>query len=240
MKQADPLINSEAAAISDWIDKFNDSIDSKRDVLSEESSSTITYSLVAVGAIFIAAILGAPFVSARGITSPIERLRLRMLSLARGEFDDVVSGADRKYEVGQMATAVSVFRENAIDRIRLEKEADDGRSLSEKDRIAREVQKAKDVADTQFAVDGLATGLSELSNGNMTYRIEQPFVEHLDQLGANFNAAMAKLQETLRAVGDNAQAISAGAKQIRSASDDLSKRTEQQAALMNCFCSEVS
>jgi len=153
-----------------------------------------------------------------------------MASLAKGETEETVSGIERKDEVGQMAAAVSVFRDNAIERIRLEQEADAGRNLSEKERLEREAQKAKDAADTQLAVDGLAAGLAELSNGNVTYRIEKPFVVHLDQLRANFNSSMAKLQDTLRSVGDNAQAIAAGANEIRSASDDLSKRTEQQAA----------
>ena len=48
-----------------------------------------------------------------------------------------------------MAKAVQVFRENAIERIRLEQETEANRSLSEKDRMEREQQKAQiyDVAD---------------------------------------------------------------------------------------------
>ncbi len=230
LKQADPLIAAEVLAVRNWLDTFNKKIAAKSDKLGDQTVETITYTLVALGIIFAAAILIAILVSARGITSPIERLRARMASLARGETEETVSGIERKDEVGQMAAAVSVFRDNAIERIRLEREADAGRSLSEKDRLEREAQKAKDAADTQLAVDGLAAGLAELSNGNVTYRIEKPFVVHLDQLRANFNSSMAKLQDTLRSVGDNAQAIAAGANEIRSASDDLSKRTEQQAA----------
>lgn len=58
-----------------------------------------------------------------------------------------------------MAAAVVVFRDNALERIRLEAEADDNRSGSEKERAAREAQKAKEAADTRFAVDQLANGL---------------------------------------------------------------------------------
>ena len=230
LKQADPLIDAEVVAVRSWLDTFNKSIGAKSTALGAQTVNTITYTLIALGIIFAAAILIAILVSARGITSPIERLRARMVSLAKGETEETVSGIDRKDEVGQMAVAVSVFRDNALERIRLEQEADAGRSLSEKERLEREAQKAKDAADTQFAVDGLGAGLAELSNGNVTYRIDEPFVAHLDQLRADFNSSMAKLQNTLRAVGDNAQGIAAGANEIRSASDDLSKRTEQQAA----------
>ncbi len=230
LKQADPLIDAEVIAVREWLDTFNKNIRAKSDLLGGRTVATIADTLVVLGILFAAATLIAVFVSVRGITAPIERLRARMASLAGGETEELVSGIERQDEVGHMAAAVSVFRDNAIERIRLEREADAGRNLSEKERLEREAQKAKDAADTQFAVDGLAAGLAELSNGNVTYRIDKPFVAHLDQLRADFNSSMAKLQDTLRAVGDNAQAIEAGANEIRSASDDLSKRTEQQAA----------
>ncbi|SCB29807.1 methyl-accepting chemotaxis protein [Rhizobium hainanense] len=230
LKQADPMIDDEVVAIRQWLDTFNKNINDKSNMLDEHASGTIMNALIALGVLFAAAIVIAILVSARGISAPIERLRARMVSLAEGHTEEVVSGIERKDEVGQMAATVSIFRDHAIERIRLEQEASANRSLSERERLEREAQKAKDAADTQFAVDGLAGGLAELSNGNLVYRIEQPFVTHLDRLRADFNASMAKLEETLRSVGQGGQAIAAGASQIRSAADDLSKRTEQQAA----------
>ncbi|MCJ9720317.1 hypothetical protein MOV66_16525 [Agrobacterium sp. SHOUNA12C] len=59
---------------------------------------------------------------------------------------------------------------NSIERLRLEKEADAGRNLSEKERLERAAQKAKNAAD------GLAAGLTELPNGNVTYRSDNPSI----------------------------------------------------------------
>ena len=230
LKQVDPMINDELVSIRQWLDAFNKSLNDKSNMLAEEASSTIDDALIALGLLFAATIAIAILVSARGIAAPIERLRARMVSLADGNTDEPVSGIERKDEVGQMAAAVAVFRDSAIERLRLEQEADANRSLSEKERLEREAQKAKDAADAQFAVDSLAQGLGELSNGNLTYRLEQPFVANLDRLRMDFNASMTKVEETLVAVGQGGQAIAAGANQIRSAADDLSKRTEQQAA----------
>ncbi|MBB3424613.1 methyl-accepting chemotaxis protein [Rhizobium sp. BK312] len=230
LKQVDPMINDEVVSIRQWLDTFNKSLNNKSNMLAEQANSTIDDALIALGLLFAAAIAIAILVSARGIAAPIERLRARMVSLADGNTDEPVSGIGRKDEVGQMAAAVAVFRDSAIERLRLEQEADANRSLSEKERLEREAQKAKDAADAQFAVDSLAQGLGELSNGNLTYRLEQPFVANLDRLRMDFNASMTKVEETLVAVGQGGQAIAAGANQIRSAADDLSKRTEQQAA----------
>ena len=230
LKQVDPMINDEVVSIRQWLDTFNKSLNNKSNMLAEQANSTIDDALIALGLLFAAAIAIAILVSARGIAAPIERLRARMVSLADGNTDEPVSGIGRKDEVGQMAAAVAVFRDSAIERLRLEQEADANRSLSEKERLEREAQKAKDAADAQFAVDSLAQGLGELSNGNLTYRLEQPFVANLDRLRMDFNASMTKVEETLVAVGQGGQAIAAGANQIRSAADDLSKRTEQHPA----------
>ena len=199
-------------------------------VLSDNTNSTILTSLLTLGALFLIGIGLSLFVASRGITGPIDRLRSRMVSLAEGETSQPVDGLGRKDEVGQMADAVAVFRDNAIERTRLEQEADANRSMSEKERIERDAQKAREAADIQFAVDNLASGLSHLSDGDVAYRIEQPFVANLDTVRANFNASAEKLQSALTRVAHNARGIDAGANEIRSAADDLAKRTEQQAA----------
>ena len=225
------------AQIADWradIRALNENslkeVVDQSDALSALTNSTILYSLIALGLLFSSAVAISLLVSSRGITGPIARLSTRMVSLAGGQTREEIDGVDRKDEVGQMAQAVAVFRENALERIRLEQEADANRSLSEKERIARDEQKAKEAADTQFAVDNLANGLSRLSDGDVSYRISQPFVAHLDTVRENFNASAEKLQSALTRVAENARGIDAGANEIRAAADDLAKRTEQQAA----------
>ncbi|NTF10680.1 methyl-accepting chemotaxis protein [Agrobacterium rubi] len=195
-----------------------------------QTDSTVYYTLGILGAIFALAIVAALFISSRGITGPIERLRARMSGLANGDTAGEIDGLSRRDEIGQMASAVAIFRDNALERARLEAEADANRSMSEKDRAEREAQKAKEAADTAFAVGELGTGLERLADGDVSYRLDHAFVEGLDGLRTNFNSAVIKLQEALVAVKQNAVGIDAGANEIRSAADDLSRRTEQQAA----------
>src|SRR5690606_23115536 len=104
------------------------------------------------------------------------------------------------------------------------------RSMSEKERIERAKQKEQEERDVQFAVDNLATALSKIAHGDITYRIQQPFVASLDGIRGDFNKAAEQLQTTLNQVAQNARGIDAGANEIKSAADDLAKRTEQQAA----------
>ncbi len=230
LKTADPIISDTISSIRQMNTASLKDIADTSAALTETTDNTIFYTLLVVGLVFCTAIVTALIVSARGITTPIRLLQDRMGSLAGGETEAPIVGLDRRDELGQMASAVAIFRANAIERVRLEREADANRSLSDRERMDREAQKAKEAADTQLAVDGLAQGLAQLSDGNVTYRIETPFVSHLDGLRNDFNSSIAKLHEALRAVGQNAEAISGGANEIRSSADDLAKRTEQQAA----------
>ncbi|WP_425352184.1 methyl-accepting chemotaxis protein [Agrobacterium bohemicum] len=191
------------------------------------SSITMIWGSLA-GAIVIALVAGLMIGS--GISRPLLAMTYAMKRLASGETNLDVPGVGRKDEIGQMAETVQVFKDNAIAKIQMEREADANRSMSEKDRQEREAQKAQDASEIQFAVDELAKGLGQLSDGNVAHRINTPFVAHLDRLRSDFNNSVGKLNEALVSVGKNARGIDAGANEIRSAADDLSKRTEQQAA----------
>ncbi|MBB3945049.1 methyl-accepting chemotaxis protein [Rhizobium skierniewicense] len=196
----------------------------------EDLKTFILHTLAVLGAIALALATVCVLIVIRGVIKPIQLMTGSMSSLASGNVDLEIPGADRKDEIGKMAQNVLIFRNNALERIRLEQEADANRSLSEKERIAREEQKAKEAADTSFAVDHLADALSRLADGEVSYRISQPFVQHLDVVRANFNSSAEKLQSALNSVAVNARGIDAGANEIRAAADDLAKRTEQQAA----------
>jgi methyl-accepting chemotaxis protein len=198
--------------------------------LSDSVSATILYAICGMLVGIALAVAIAMTIAHKGITSPMAKLRERMVSLASGETQANIDGLDRKDEVGDMATAVAVFRTNAIERTRIEQQAEADRSMSENDRRRREEEKAAESADLQQAVQALGKALGVLAEGDLAYRIEQPFTADLDSLRQDFNAAVIKLNEALNAVGANASAIGAGSNQIRSSADDLSKRTEQQAA----------
>ncbi|MGI2031572.1 methyl-accepting chemotaxis protein [Rhizobium panacihumi] len=189
------------------------------------SVSTIVGIVLAVVVAMAAAAL-----SVLRIARPIDNITKAMNVLAAGDNAVQIPHAGRHDEVGEMAAAVAVFRDNAIEREQLERESEANRSMSESERIAREEQKAREAADVAFAVDGLAHGLKSLADGDMTYRLVQPFAGQLDQLRVNFNESVSRLQDALQAVGENARMIDAGANEIRSAADNLSKRTEQQAS----------
>jgi len=198
--------------------------------LSNHVSTTIRLGLISMLAGIAVAIVWAMIIAQKGVVTPMAHLRERMSALASGETEAPIDGLDRKDEIGQMAEAVSVFRDNSLERARLRKEAEDNRSLSEQERIDREAVRAREAAEVKFAIDNLADALSNLSDGNLSHRIDHVFAATLDGVRSDFNRSAAKLQTALEHVAENANSIEAGSGEIKSAADDLAKRTEQQAA----------
>jgi Methyl-accepting chemotaxis protein len=173
---------------------------------------------------------GLVWALSRAIVTPIVGMTNAMTELASGNNDIEVPALGRGDEVGEMAKAVAVFKDAAIEKIRLEKESEAMRTAAERERMSNDELKAREAGQLEFAVDSLAKGLSSLANGDVAYRIDTPFTGNLDRLRVDFNDAVTKLQKALQSVGANAAAINAGAEEVRTAADDLARRTEQQAA----------
>ncbi|MGF9562327.1 methyl-accepting chemotaxis protein [Neorhizobium sp. JUb45] len=230
MREAGAKVMATLPLFANGNDELMKAVDAGTAELHGETGATITTGLVSLGLAIVAVVLFGLYIATVSIVGPINRLNARMVSLSEGDTAAEIPGEGRKDAVGQMAKAVSIFRGQALESARLTREADAGRSQSEQETRARDAAKAKDAADTKIAVDALALGLQRLSDGDVAYRINQPFVDHLDMLRGNFNGSLEKLQATLKTVGGNATAISSGADEIRSAADDLAKRTEKQAA----------
>ncbi|WP_208246720.1 PAS domain-containing methyl-accepting chemotaxis protein (plasmid) [Rhizobium sp. T1470] len=92
------------------------------------------------------------------------------------------------------------------------------------------VKFATDITGRVENVETLAQSLGMLAEGDLTLALEKTFIPSLERLRTDFNQAVARLRMAMEDVGHNARAIAAGSTQIRAAADDLSKRTEQQAA----------
>lgn len=166
----------------------------------------------------------------RTIVKPINAMTAAMGRLANGDLTVEVPALDRVDEVGKMAEAVSVFKAGAIEKERLEREAEAMRVAAEEERRRNEEARAIADANSLFAQTEIANGLRALANGDVTYRCLKPFVGPLDEVRHDFNKAIEKLNQALVEVGVNASAINAGASEMLSSADDLSRRTEQQAA----------
>ncbi|HEY8576657.1 MAG TPA: methyl-accepting chemotaxis protein [Devosia sp.] len=112
--------------------------------------------MLVIGTVLLGVVGALGLLISRSITKPITRLTGTMEALAQGDLDVDVRGADRSDEVGAMARAVEVFRENA-QRIAQMTEAEAAQVLAnqaERSRMMESLQRAfGDVVDAAIAGD---------------------------------------------------------------------------------------
>ncbi|ESR24211.1 methyl-accepting chemotaxis protein [Lutibaculum baratangense] len=166
----------------------------------------------------------------RSVTRPIREVTDVMTALAAGDNQVTVPYVGRSDEVGRMAQAVETFKQAAVEKLRVEAEAAERRREAESERAASEESRRAASEEQEIVVGEIGRGLSRLSDGDLGYRIARAFPANYEQLKADFNGAMAQLEEAMRTIAASTTAIRSGTGEISQASDDLSRRTEQQAA----------
>jgi methyl-accepting chemotaxis protein len=98
------------------------------------------------------------------------------------------------------------------------------------DRAAFEAERERNAAETEKSVRVLAGALRSLSSGDLRCRIEQPLYGDIDGLRLSFNESLGKLEQAMTEVGIVASTVRDDAGALRGSNDELSVRTERQAA----------
>lgn len=196
---------------------------SKNSTMSFANTTLIVGSLAVL---FLAGGLG--WLLNKNLGSAVTDMTDTMKSLADGDNSVVVPHSDRKDEIGSMAFAVQVFKENAVkneqlveEQITQKRRADDERLIAQEEAIATE---------RNIVVESFGVALSNIANKNLSYRIMDNLPDAYDDLKTNFNTSISGLMEALVQVGYSAKNIEGGTQEIRTASEELSERAEQQAA----------
>lgn len=176
--------------------------------------------------VFLAGIL----LMRKSVSGLLGKLSGAMVQLAKGDTNTDIPGIERADEVGRMANAVQIFKDGAIEKMRLEAEAEAARQHAADLRARAEEERQAASAQQSFVVTEVGTGLAKLSAGDLLFRLTKPFAVEYEALRGEFNTAMERLQTTMRSISGSTQGVRANASEITQAADDLSRRTEQQAA----------
>ncbi len=201
----------------------------------DDIDAMLVDSIVQLSMIFVPLFVGylvVVYLMRRSLARLLGSLCGTMRQLAQGNHATEIPGRDRRDEIGQMAETLVTFRQDAIEKERLQLEAAEASRRAEEERTAREAERATIAQQQTLVVQSLAAGLEKLSEGDLGFRLVDAFSHDYEKLRADFNNAIAKLQETLQVVVGTTRNIHSGSAEITSASDDMSRRTEQQAAAL--------
>ncbi|RDD61402.1 methyl-accepting chemotaxis protein [Ferruginivarius sediminum] len=171
------------------------------------SANRLTRNALAIagGAVLVAVLLA--WFLGNGISRPIVRMTQAMRRLADGDNTIDVPALDRQDETGQMAQAVEVFKQNAIEAERLKKEQEEaeGRAEEEKRRALRAL------ADS-----------FEAEIGNVVKTVSATATE-LDSTARQMNSVATQTSERAGAVSTAAGQASSNVQTVASAAEELSK-----------------
>ncbi len=181
-----------------------------------------------VAGVVIAMLAGAALVLT--LKGPIGQITASMRKLAEGVLDTRIDGDARRDEIGDMARALGIFKENALSKLRIEAESEEQRQQAEADRARNDAEKRSLDSQIDFAVSQLAAGLGRLARGDLSEQIETPFTGRLEQLRVDFNGSLIRLQDTLLQIRNNALMIQSSGNAMNGSADQLSHRTVAQAA----------
>ncbi|WP_137156558.1 methyl-accepting chemotaxis protein [Rhizobium sp. FKL33] len=200
------------------------------DELTAESIFTANSTLAGM-VIGTAIIMAAAYFAIRAwLVAPLDMMRSGMAKLADGDLNVDVTGRDRRDEIGRMAVAVQVFKDNALRARELEGQSEQLRSEAERNRVAEQQRTAREAEQLRIATSTLGENLKKLASGDLTCRIDTAFAAEYESLRADFNVTVQQLSQTIASVSVAVQNMDSGTREISSGASDLSKRTEQQAA----------
>ncbi|KQR32034.1 UNVERIFIED_ORG: methyl-accepting chemotaxis protein [Agrobacterium larrymoorei] len=219
----------------------------------------LVVAVVTVTGVGAGAIVGL-YVGSKQLSAPILKVSQVMKSVADGHLEADIPYLDRKDEIGEMASAVEVFKRSGLDMRRMNAQEAAMRAKSDdlqagmadvvgaaaQGDFGRRITKdygddnlnrfAKTINDLLGSVDsGVSEAgrvIADLAKGDLTGGMNGKFHGVFAELQANINDTMSKLKVTMSEVRESTDGINGNANELRSAADDLSKRTEQQAAAL--------
>jgi methyl-accepting chemotaxis protein len=132
-KQLAPLLVDMQTTAANAQNSLNHDFEQIRDSNQDAIDSTISLQEIVGGLALVVGVLMA-FVIARVIIGPVAAMTEAMERLATGDIRIEVPSRDSSDEIGAMARAVEVFKQNAVDRQRLEDEKvqNEKRSIQER------------------------------------------------------------------------------------------------------------
>ncbi len=254
-------MNTTGNTLSDTVEQLKLDLKKTQDTLGPEIQSTMETGVITgitLGGLGVVLASIIALVIARGITRPIGAITHAMGALADNKLETEIPGLDHKSEIGLMAKAVDVFKQNAI---KIRSLAAQEAALQEKNAdlqsniatvvnaavagdFSHRITKRYDnpdldsfAANVNTLVQSVDTGIAEtgrvinaLSQGDLTESMEGQYQGVFATLQRNVNETMTTLRRLMEEVRQSSDAINGGADEIRDASNDLSKRTETQAA----------
>lgn len=216
-------------AVNQLVDMANTFL-AKAEKDAAEQTSILSAITIASAAISLCLLLGGLYAFRRRAIVPLSAMRDYMAILAGGDYSKEVPFSRRTDEIGEMARAVTVFRQSAQERNNIRERQDTERQAQSQRDAALASARADEDASRERVIVSLSRGLERLSDGDLTVQLNEPFVAAYEGLREQFNSSVGTLSSTMKDITTATNAVGTGTSEIATSTDNLARRTEHQAA----------
>ena len=165
-------------------------------------ATRMLYTVAGSGLILALGLLG--YIVLQMVARPLTGMTVAMQSIAAGNLETAVQGTERRDEIGTLARALQVFKDNGLEMRRLEREASEQKARAEAERRAALLKLADDFeAGVSGVVDTVSAAATEMESAAaaMSATAEQASRQALavsaasEQASTNVNTVAAATEE---------------------------------------------
>jgi len=201
----------ETIALLKQIASAADGFKKASDAQAEAAVSKATVTILALLGIATAIAVGLTLVVMRTVTNPIKAITETMRKLADGDTGVAIPGAGRSDEIGDMAGAVQVFKDNAQEKERLEAEQKEAEKRAE----AEKRRAMHELADRfEHEVGGIVEMVSSAAT-------------ELQATSQQLSAAVEETEAQTSAAASGADQASGSVQTVASAAEELSAAIQE-------------
>ena len=205
-------------AVQDLADTNNKAIDRMAAELADYQRSTVI-EVVAIAGVGVLVGAGLASLIAIGfVARPVGRLTQTMKDLAGGDTSIAVPAADRRDEIGDMARAVVVFRENEI-------RASEAEAAKRADEAHREERRALETLTKSFG-ETMNRVVRTLSG---TATEMQGSAETMSRLSSSTEARSSTVAQASHTTSSNVQTVAAAAEELSSSIGEIGRQVAESA-----------
>ena len=214
-----------AATLTEIAEPLSDAYENAANSAASEAKDEVATAIdVAIGiglASIIAGIVMA-LVTARSIATPIKAMTSAMERLASREMNTEIVGLGRHDEIGEMAAAVAIFKDNMIeaDRLKAAQEENERRAVAEKRRSMHEMADSFEARVGQL-VNSVSTSATEMES---TAQSMASTAEETDRQAA----AVAAASEQTSA---NVQTVASAAEELTASIDEIARQVAESSRI---------
>ncbi|MBY5363825.1 HAMP domain-containing protein [Rhizobium leguminosarum] len=199
--------------------------------IASEVRRKVLISLLTQSAITAMAVVAFLLAMRSLVGRPIRVISERISALQKGDLVSPVTYRENGDEIGFLARALEVFRQEAIAKVEREQAAAE-QSASLGAERARNALLTEEASNTQrLVMNALANSLEGLAAGDFSIHLADVGPE-FDKLRQDFNNMVDAVAAALTEIKTASVAVETGSSELAVSADQLARRTEQQAAAL--------